>query len=118
MHGLTDHELALAAHGADQARLITATVSVTNYLLTHPAMPSTGRANLTFSFGMPNGTDDARVDRLAGIAAWLGIDAINRDGVFEAYKDFDGIRFGGHFTPQWAKEARARQILLGAEVAA
>ena len=118
MHGLTDHELALAAHGADQARLITATVSVTNYLLTHPAMPSTGRPNMTFSFTMPDGTDGARIDRLAGIAAWLGVGAINRDGVFEAYKDFDGIRFGGHFTPQWAKEARARQLLLGEGMAA
>ncbi len=111
MHGLTDHELALAAHGAEQARLITATIGVTNYLMTHPAMPSTGRANLTFSFAMPNGNDTARVDRLAGIAAWLGIQPVNRDGRFEAYKDFDGIRFGAHFTPQYIKEARARQLI-------
>ena len=31
--------------------------------------------------------------------------------VFEAYKDFDGIRFGAHFTPQFEKERRARQFM-------
>ncbi len=118
MHGLTDHERAIGAHGAEQARLITATVSVTNYLLTHPAMPSTGRPNMTFSFTMPDGTDGARIDRLAGIAAWLGVGAINRDGVFEAYKDFDGIRFGAHFTPQFEKERRAQQFMASLRSAA
>lgn len=118
MHGLTPHELALAAHGADQARLITAHAEVATYLLTHPGMPPTGRPNVTYSLTMPSGDDNARVDRLAEIAAWLEIQPINRSGRFEAYRDFNGIRFGGHFTPQWAKEERARQILFGAEVAA
>jgi len=118
MHGLTDHELALAAHGADQARLITAHAEIATYLLTHPGMPPAGRANMTYSFTMPSGDDNARVDRLAAIAAWLRIEPINRDGTFEAYRNFGGIRFGGHFTPQWAKEARARHLLLGEEMAA
>jgi len=79
--------------------------------MTHPAMPPTGRPNMTFSFTMPGGDDSARVDRLAGIAAWLDVKPINRDGVFEAYKDFDGIRFGAHFTPEYVKKLRARQLL-------
>ncbi len=117
MIGLTDHELAIAAHGAEQAHLITAHVSVTNYLLTHPGMPPTGRPNMTYSFTMPQGDDGARVDRLAAIAAWLEIDPINRGGVFEAYRDFDGIRFGAHFTPQYIREARTQQILHGGRAA-
>ena len=118
MHGLTDHELALAAHGGEQARLITATIGISNYVMTNPGMPSTGRPNMTLSFTMPGGEDNARVDRLAEIAAWLRIEPINRGGSLEAYKDFDGIRFGAHFTPQFEKERRAQQLMASLRSAA
>lgn len=112
MIGLTEHESDLAASGAGQAKLITATISVTNFLLTHGQMPPLGREAVRWSFSMPDG-DDARLDRLAAVAAWLGEEPVSRDGTLMAYRDFDGIFFGAHFTPRHVQKERAHRLLHG-----
>src|SRR5487761_1266000 len=111
---MTEHEAALAANGAEQAQLLIATVDVTTFLWTHTGMPPLGSDHMTWSFSMPQG-DDAKLDRLASIAAWLNVEPVNRDGSFMAYRDFGAIRFGGHFTPDHIRRERARDLFRGIE---
>jgi hypothetical protein len=114
MIGLTEHESDLAASGAGQARLIVASVALTNFLVTHDGMPPIGRPSIRSSFTMSkNDTDEQKADRLAEIAAWLGEQAVNDNGTFRAYRDFGGLLLGAHFTPRWIQEERAHRLLNG-----
>lgn len=118
MIGLTPHEAAMVASTgtSEQARLIAATINVRNFLVTHPGMPLIGKP-VGFSFPMPEG-DDAKLDHLGSIAAWLNVEPENRNGTLMAFRDFDGLIFGGHFTPDHIRRARARKLFLGIEAAA
>lgn len=119
MEGLTPHEAALAAGcsgTSEQARLIAATINVRTFLVTHPGMPLIGKP-VGFSFPMPEG-DDAKLDHLGSLAAWLNVEPENRNGTLWAYRDFDGLLFGGHFTPDHIRRERARQLFRGIEAAA
>ncbi len=118
MIGLTDHELALAAHGAGQARLIIASIAFTNHLIAHDGMPPLGAPALRFSFPMPDGaTDQERSCRLGEVAEWLGQQIVPRDGTYEAYRDFGGLSLGAHFTPRRLQSERTRLLLHGGRAA-
>lgn len=112
MHDLTDHELDLAGHGAGQARLITASTALTNFLITHEGMPPLDSPSIRFSFTMPAGaTDQQRAYRLGEVAEWLREQVVDHNGTRSAYRDFGGLALGAHFTPQAVKKQRVRQLL-------
>ena len=90
-----------------RADLIVASINLRNFLESHEGMPPLGAPSIPLSFTMPEG-DDAKLDRLAGIAAWLNVEPENRNGTFWAYRNFGGLRLGAHFTPDHIRRERAR----------
>jgi hypothetical protein len=104
------------ALGQHQAELSVATLNLHNFLETHPGMPDLNRDTWTLSFGTRPGTGDTgRQQRVDEVAAWMGAQAVWRNGTYFAQRDMGHGRLilDAHFTPAATIAEIAGQIRRG-----